>query len=70
MKNQILEAISYIKNVNKKSPTAKKFLKTSTFKNLRPRRQILPKLKLMIISKLLRNPKTEILFNPLMKHIH
>ena len=29
---------------------------------------LLPKIKLMIISKLLRNPKTEILFNSFMKH--
>ena len=75
MENQMLGAISHIKNVSKKSPTAEKFFthvsKTSasninlTFVN---ENNLLPKIKLMIISKLLWNPKTETLINPLMKY--
>ena len=69
--------ISHIKNVSKKSPTAKKNLnhisKTSTssidltFAN-ETIKQLIAKKKLMTISKLMWNPKTEILINLLMKN--
>ena len=69
--------ISHIKNVSKKSPTAKKNLnhisKTSTssidltFAN-ETIKQLIAKNKLMTISKLMWNPKTEILINLLMKN--
>ena len=68
MKNQILETISHIKNVSKISPTTETILnhisKTSasnidlTFVN--ETIIILPKIKLMVISKILWNLKTEI----------
>ena len=69
--------ISHLKNVSKKSPTAKKNLnhisKTSTssidltFAN-ETIKQLIAKNKLMTISKLMWNPKTEILINLLMKN--
>ena len=69
--------ISHIKNVSKKSPTTKKNLnhisKTSTssidltFAN-ETIKQLIAKNKLMTISKLMWNPKTEILINLLMKN--
>ena len=69
--------ISHIKNVTKKSPTAKKNLnhisKTSTssidltFAN-ETIKQLIAKNKLMTISKFMWNPKTEILINLLMKN--
>ena len=77
MENQILETISPIKNLSKKSPAAETSLnhvsKTSAsnidllFVN-EITKQLIAKNKLMIISKLLRNPNKEILINPLMKH--
>ena len=77
MENQILEAISYIKNTNKKSPTAETILnhrsKTSAsnidllFVN-ETIKELMAKNKINNNFKIIEQTKTEILFNPLMKN--
>ena len=77
MENQILEAISHIKNVSRRSPTAENFFnhisKTSasnmhlSFAN-EINKQNISKNEINNNSKSLRNQKTEILINPLMKY--
>ena len=77
MENQILEAISYIKNTNKKSSTAETILnhrsRTSasnidlSFVN-ETIKKLMAKNKINDNFKIIEQPKTEILFNPLMKN--
>ena len=77
MENQMLEAISYIKNTNKKSPTAETTLnyrsRTSastidlSFVN-ETIKELMAKNKINDNFKIIEQPKTEILFNPLTKN--
>ena len=77
MENQILQAISYIKNISEKSLTAEKFFnhisKTSasnidlSFVN-ETITELIAENKINDNFKIIEEPKTEILFNPLMMH--